>query len=137
MISVLITLASPDGELRQGLEAALRNYLISKSNALSPVPLQKAKCTVDGMSVIRTMQSWCTGGEFCQAFVQACMPDKEFLPLALDIVMDTYGTCRIKEMTQNCRGTTTRNIVVGGAGQAVPKSCNWATFLRDASTKQS
>ena len=55
LTSVLLTLASPDGDLRQVLEADLRNYLISKSNALSSVPVQKAKWIVDGMSVIRSM----------------------------------------------------------------------------------
>ena len=40
------------------------------------------------------------------------MPDKECFPNAMDIVMDTYGARGIKVMTQNCRGTTTRKIVV-------------------------
>ena len=103
---VLLALASPDGILRQGSEAALRNYLISKFNALSTVPVQKAKWIVDGMSVIRSMQSQCTWGGFCQAFVQAYMPDKECFPVALNIVRDIYGARGIKEMTQNCRETT-------------------------------
>ena len=48
------------------------------------------------------------------------MPDKEFLPVALDIVMDTYGAGRIKEMTHNPRSTTTRKTMIGGADQAIP-----------------
>ena len=82
------------------------------------------------------MQSRRTRGELCQAFVQACMPDEKLLLVASDIVMATYGSGRIKEMTQNCRGTTTRKIVIGGADQAMPKSRDWATFLSDGSTKQ-
>ena len=131
LTSVPLALTSPDEDLRQGSKAALRNYLISGSNALSSVPVQKAKWIVDGMSVIRSMQSRHTRGEFCQAFVEACMPDKRFLPVALDIVMDTYGTDAIKEMTQNRRGTTTRKIVIGGADQ----SGNWATFDWDNKTE--
>ena len=65
------------------------------------------------------------------------MPFKEFLPVALDTVMDTYGACRIEDMTQNCRGTTTRKIVIGGPDQAMLKSRNWATFLSNVSTKKS
>ena len=56
LTSVPLALASSDGDLRQGLKAALRNYLISKSNALSSVPAQKAKWLVDSTSVIRCMQ---------------------------------------------------------------------------------
>ena len=65
------------------------------------------------------------------------MPDKEFLLVALDIVMDHYGAARIREMTQNRRTTTTRKIVIGDANQAMPKSHNWATFLSNKSTKKS
>ena len=60
------------------------------------MPVQRAEWIVDGMSVIRRKQSRRTWGEFCQAFVQAFMPDKEFLAAALDRVMDTYGAGRIK-----------------------------------------
>lgn len=73
------------------------------------------------MSVIKSMQSRRTWGEFCQAFVEACIPDKMFLLVALDITMNIYGAGRIKEMTQNRRGTTTRTIVIGGADQEMPK----------------
>ena len=63
------------------------------------------------------------------------MPDKEFLPVALDIVMDTYGAGRIKETTQNRTGTTVRKIVIGGANQAMPKSRDWVTFLSNGDNK--
>ena len=39
MTSIPLTLTSPNGDLRQGLKAALRNYSISESNALSSVPV--------------------------------------------------------------------------------------------------
>ena len=65
------------------------------------------------------------------------MAGKEFLPVALDIIMDTYGARRIKEMTQTSRDTTTRKIVIGGTGLAMPKSRNCPTFLSNVSTKQS
>lgn len=67
------------------------------------------------------MQSRRTRREFCQVFVEACIPDKMFLLVALDITMDIYGAGRIKEMTQNRRDTTTRTIVIGGADQEMPK----------------
>ena len=77
------------------------------------------------------MQSQYTWGELCQVFVEVCMPNKRFLPVALDIVMDTYGTGRIKEMTQNRRDTTTRKIVIGRADQYR----DWAAFLSDGENK--
>ena len=58
-------------QFKARIKAALRNYLISESNALLPVPVQKEKWIVDGMPVIPSMQSRRTWGEFCQAFVQA------------------------------------------------------------------
>ena len=70
------------------------------------------------------MQSRHTWGEFCQAFVEACVLDKEFLPVALDIIMDTYGAGKLKEMTQNRRSTTTIKIVIGAADQLMPKYRN-------------
>ena len=63
------------------------------------------------------------------------MPDKEFLTVALDTVMDTYGASRIKEMTQNHTGTTTRKILIGAAGQAMPKSRERAILLSDENNK--
>ena len=96
-------MSSPDGDLRQGSKVALRNYIISESNAFSSVPVEKAKWIVDGMSVTRSMQSRRTLGELCQAFVEACMPDNAFLLVALDIIMDTYGAGRIQEMPQSRR----------------------------------
>lgn len=96
-------MSSPDGDLRQGSKVALRNYIISESNAFSSVPVEKAKWIVDGMSVTRSMQSRRTLGELCQAFVEACMRDNAFLLVALDIIMDTYGAGRIQEMTQSRR----------------------------------
>ena len=70
------------------------------------------------------MQSRHTWGEFCQAFVKACVLDKEFLPVALDIIMDTYGAGKLKEMIQNRRSTTTIKIVIGAADQLMPKYRN-------------
>ena len=55
LTSVSLALAFPDGDLRQGLKAALRNYLISEFNALSSLPVQKAKWIIECMSVIRSM----------------------------------------------------------------------------------
>ena len=52
-----LALASPDGDLRQGLKAAIKKYLIFQPNALSSVPAQKEKWIADDMSVIRSMQS--------------------------------------------------------------------------------
>ena len=135
LTSIPLALTSPDGDLRQGSKAALRNYSISESNALSSVPVQKTKWIVDGMSVIRSMQSRLTWEEFCQAFIEARISDKGFLPVALDIIMDTYRAGRMKEMTQNRRGTTTRKVVIGGADQAMLKSRDSATFLSDGDSK--
>ena len=55
LTSVSLALAFPDGDLRQGLKAALRNYLISEFDALSSLPVQKAKWIIECMSVIRSM----------------------------------------------------------------------------------
>ena len=81
------------------------------------------------------MQSQRTWGELCQVFIEACMPDKGFLPVALYMTMNTCGAGKIKEIAQNHRGTTTRKIIIGGADQAMPKSRNWATFLSDGDNK--
>ena len=129
LTSVPLPLASLDWDLRQGSKASLRIYLIFRSSALLSVLI------VDGISVIKSMQSQRTWGELCQVFIEACMPDKGFLPVALYMTMDTCGAGKIKEITQNHRGTTTRKIIIGGADQAMPKSCNWATFLSDGDNK--
>ena len=55
LTSVSLALAFPDGDLRQRLKAALKNYLISEFNALSSLPVQKAKWIIECMSVIRSM----------------------------------------------------------------------------------
>lgn len=49
--------------------------------------------------------------------------------------MDTYRAGRKKEITQNHRDTTTRKIITDGTDQAMPKSCDWATFLSDGDNR--
>ena len=63
------------------------------------------------------------------------MPNEGFLPVALSIVMDTYEAGRMKEMTQNVRRTTSKKIIIIDPDQAMPKSCDWATFQSNGDNK--
>ena len=87
------------------------------------------------MLVITSMQSQGIWGDFCQAFVKVCISDK-FLPVPLGIVMDTQGTRRNEEVPQTRRDTNIRQIIIGGAVQAMSKSRNWLTFLSDGDNKK-
>ena len=87
LTSVPLALASPDGDLRQGSKASLRNYLIEEFSAISAVASEGAKWIVDGMAIMRGMKPRETWGEFCESFIKACMPDKDSAPATLVIIM--------------------------------------------------
>ena len=87
------------------------------------------------MAAIRSLRPRANWGEFCAAFIKTCMPEKIYVAESIDIIMHTYDKNRVKEMTQRRRGTATRNIIIGGADQAMPKYRDWSSILSDGDNK--
>ena len=99
LTSVPLALASPDGDLRQGSKAPLRNHLIEDADALTSQPATGAFWIVEGMAVVRSVLRKETWGEYATAFFSFCTPGRDSFPLRLGIVFDCYKESNIKQLT--------------------------------------
>ena len=66
--SIPLSVAFPDGVLRQSEKASFRNFLIEKSNATSKIMPKKAAWLVDGMAAVQTFKPKSTYREWIEAF---------------------------------------------------------------------
>ncbi len=91
LTSVPLALASHERGLRQGAKSSLRNHLIAESSAMKTDAPLRAEWIVDGMAVVRSVPSKYTWGEYAEALLKHCIPNKCTNPQKLIIVMDIYG----------------------------------------------
>ena len=125
LTSVPLALATPDGDLRQGSKAALRNHLIEEANASTKQPEMGAFWIVDGMAVVRTIPPKNTWGEYAKAFFSFCTPSRDSSPLRLDIIFDCYKESNIKQLTQLRRGMPGRQTFLTSPQQNMPRQTEW------------
>ena len=107
LTTVPLALASPDGDLRQGTKASLRNHMIEDPDLVTCDTPKEKHWIFDGMAVIRAMKPKPNWGIFTESFIKACTPASESKPISIAIIMDTYEEGRVKEMTQKRRGKIT------------------------------
>ena len=135
LTSVPLALASPDGDLRQGSKASLRNHLIEDADALTTQPATGAFWIVDGMAVVRSILCKETWGEYATAFFSFCTPGRDSFPLRLGIVFDCYKESNIKQLTQLRRGMPGRRVFITSPHQSMPKQNEWSSFLHNPENK--
>ena len=100
LTTVPLALASPDGDLRQGTKASLRNHLIEDPDLVTHDHPKGKHWIFDGMAVIRAMKPKSNWGTFTESFIKACTPTRESNPISMAIIMDTYDEGRVKEMSK-------------------------------------
>ena len=96
-----MSVASPDGVLRQSEKASFRNFLIEKSNATSKIMPKKAAWLGDGMVAVQTSKPKNTYGEWIEGLLWFMQPPGAAETVLVAMVNDTYqrvsakcGTCK-------------------------------------------
>ena len=132
---VPLALASPDGDLRQGSKASLRNHLIEESDALTNEPADRAIWLVDGMAAVRSLPHKETWKEYAASFIMFCTPSRDSHPAKLGIIFDCYTRSHIKQLTQLRRGTPGKRVYISSSQQSMPSGKAWQTFLHHPENK--
>ena len=52
-----LSIATPDGKLRQSKNSSFRNYIIKESGVLNKIPPENATWFIDGMPLIRFVKA--------------------------------------------------------------------------------
>ena len=107
---MILTLTTSEGSLRQrNNKALIRNFLITEVNAIVENPdLIKSRWIVDGMALIRLLETCQTYDLYFENFIIFISPPKFSEPIQIEIANDIYkyesakGNTRIKRD----RGTT-------------------------------
>jgi len=99
-----LSLATPDGNLRQGQKSLLRNYMIDQANAVNDKPSQTARWLFDGMAILRQLKPKETFREFFDSLVKPITPIVMYEPLSIEFINDIYINGSTKSQTREKRG---------------------------------
>eukprot|EP00794_Sanderia_malayensis_P011674 gene11674-biopygen9344 len=131
----LLSVATPEAELRQSDKACLRNFLIAEANASINEYTDRARWTVDGMASIRSLKPSDTYLQWCESLLARMTPRKKANAISLNIVMDTYHKMSIKEGTRRCRGNTGPRVRIQGFHQKMPQGYSWEKLVHGSENK--
>ena len=138
LTSIPLSLATPDGNLRQSSKATFGNHIMHESNSIiEDSPYHHASWIIDGMAAIRsiTLKKANTWVDYANSLLQFVTPPDSFNPKAVIIVMDTYADGRIKGNTQSTRGDQGRKVCITGGNQLTPTGKDWESFLANGENK--
>ena len=117
--SVPLSVATPEGELRQSDKASLRNFLNDEASATSKCVPQKAAWFVDGLAAIRSLKPKDTFEEWIDTLLRFITPPDIAEASVIGMINDTYSSYSTKSGTRKRRGDGTRTHVEG-AKQHMP-----------------
>ena len=98
--SIPLSIANPDGHLRQSDKAAFRNYLIEEAGAMSKEVPKKSSWFIDGMAAVRTMKSKIKYEEWIESLLRFITPPDLAEAVFLAMVNDTYHKLSAKSGTR-------------------------------------
>ena len=128
--SLPLSIATPDGELRQSDKASLRNFLKDHAKATSTVAPKQAAWFVDGLASIRTFKRKETYEKWMEGLLQFITPSKLDDPTMMGMINDTYLQLNAKTSTRKKRGEKTfTRTHVEGRKQHMPTGIEWQEFL--------
>ena len=131
-----LSLATPEGQLRQSDKAVLRNYLIHESNALTIECPTDAVWIIDGMAALRSIKPKGTYAEWFLYVLQCSMPKTDARPQKIAFINDTYRVDSIKAGTRKTRGTSSRRVHLQGFHQKQLQSREWQEFFNNIENKE-
>ena len=133
--SVPLSVATPEGELRQSDKASLRNFLNDEASAASKCVPQKAVWFVDGLAAIRSLKPKDTFEEWIDTLLRFITPPDIAEASVIGMINDTYSSYSTKSGTRKRRGDGTRTHVEG-AKQHMPSGMKWQEFLENSNNKE-
>ncbi len=92
--SIPLSLATPEGSLRQSDKASLRNYLIKQAEAVVDCPPKRARWIIDGMALFRIVKPKDTYREWFVSVLRCASPPKEANPSRIEIVNERWDLSR-------------------------------------------
>ena len=120
--SLPLSVATPDGELRQSDKASLRNFLNNEAGATSKIIPKKAAWFVDGMAAVRSLKPKETFEEWIDTLLRFITPLDGAEATVTGMINDTYTAYSTKAGTRKKRGEGTRTHVEG-VKQHMPSGC--------------
>ena len=109
-----LSLANPDGTLRQAPKYMFRNDLIANSEALENSPPYNARWIVDNMAAVRCVKPEDTYKTWIKSFIKFVTPSEAYSPISLELVSDTYLEKSAKNGTRLKRGEESIIVHLGG-----------------------
>ncbi|MAG85790.1 MAG: hypothetical protein CMB97_00015 [Flavobacteriaceae bacterium] len=130
-----LSIATPEGNLRQSDKASFRNFLIVQSkSSTNNVPLHAA-WFIDGMAAVRSLKSKATYREWIKGLLKFLQPPDELKPCLVGMINDTYQQKSVKAGTRRDRGEAGLASKLEGFEQHMPKGLKWNEFLKNQGNK--
>ena len=133
--SIPLSLATPEGELRQSNKASFRNFLINESKCTENIIPKNAAWYVDGLSAIRTLKPKETFEEWITLLFKFISPPAISEATCFGMINDTYPDYSTKAGTRKKRGEGSR-VYVKGIKQHMPQGFKWQEFLGNNANKE-
>ena len=119
--TIPLSLTTPDGALRQGDKAVLRNFMIKESNSLVKTPPENGRWIIDGMALFRSMKPKETYKAWFKSVLQCANPDHNAKAIQVEIVNDQHLQISTKASTRQKRGESSRRVHIESVEQTCPR----------------
>ena len=130
-----LSVATPDGEMRQSDMASFRNYLKDVAGASSKLVPEKAAWFVDGVAANRSLKAKDTFQEWIDTLLRFISPPGVGEATVTGMINDTYSMYSTKAGTRKKRGEGSRTHVEG-VKQHMPSGMKWQEFLGNNDNKE-
>ena len=124
-----LSIATPEGQLRQSNKASLRNFLISKSDGVSCEYPKNVTWFVDGFAAKRSLKPKKRYKDWILRLLRFIEPPADALPYLIGMINDRYLQKSIKECTRNDCGQSNVNIDIQGFEQHMLQGVRWNEFF--------
>ena len=131
-----LSLATPEGQLRQSDKAVLRNFLACESNALTTECPTDAVWLIDRMAAFRSLKPKSTYAEWFLHVLKSVTPSCDARPKKIALINDTYRPDSIKAGTRETRGASSRRVYLQGFNQMQLQGREWQEFFNNIKNKE-
>ena len=124
-----LSIATPEGRIRQAPKHIFRNFLIDESMLLTNILPLNARWLINVMAALRSVRpkgTWKQGLSRLLSFIQ---PPKESNPLSVELVNDRYIANSIKKTTREKREKQQQRTYIQRFQQKMPQGNAWLVLV--------
>ena len=110
VISISLSLAFQDSNLRGNTKHHIRNYLIDVSKACESTALNEACWIIDTITVMRAIKIKETCKEWFKKVIKFTLPSSSLRPLSIEYVNDMYRGISAKNCSRDKRGQSETRV---------------------------